>query len=80
MCVCLCLCAFFLCVCSASAVLVGPLRLLIQLWPLLGSGDGRVVVIQSLCHPLTDDVHQPLERLLHVDVVFRTGFKELESC
>lgn len=67
-------------VCSASTILVRPVGLLIELWPLLGSTDGGVVVIQSLCHPLTDDVHQALKRLLHVDVVLSACFKVLKTC
>lgn len=65
--------------CLTSAVLVGPLRLLVELWPLFGSADGRVVVVQTLCHPLTDDVHQPLEGLLHINVVFGARFKVLKT-
>lgn len=59
---------------------MGPLRLLVELRPLLGSGDGGVVVVQALRHPLADDVHQPLEGLLHVDVIFGAGFEVLETC
>lgn len=59
---------------------MGPLRLLVQLWPLFGSSDSRVVVVQTLCHSLTDDVHEPLEGLLHVDVVFSARFKVLKTC
>ena len=59
---------------------MGPLRLLVELWPLFSSGDGRVVVVQSLRHPLADDVHQPLEGLLHVDVVFSARFEVLKTC
>lgn len=58
---------------------MGPLRLLAELWPLFSSGDGGVVVIQTLCHPLTDDVHEPLKCLLHVNVVFSACFKELKT-
>lgn len=63
----------------ASTILTGPLWLLSKLWPLFGSGDGRVIVIQALCHPLADDVHQPLEGLLHVNVIFGASFKVLET-
>lgn len=63
-----------------STILMGPLRLLVELRPLLGAGDGGVVVVQTLRHPLADDVHQPLEGLLHVNVVFSARFKELETC
>lgn len=59
---------------------MGPLRLLRELWPLFGSSDSRIVVVQTLRHPLADDVHQPLEGLLHVNVVFSTHFKVLKTC
>lgn len=59
---------------------MGPLRLLAELWPLFSSGDSRFIVVQTLRHPLTDDVHQPLEGLLYVNVVFSAGFKVLETC
>lgn len=65
--------------CSASTILVGSLRLLVQLRTLFGSGDGGVIVVEALCHPLTDDVHQPLKRLLHVYVVLSAGLKELKT-
>lgn len=63
-----------------STILMGPLRLLVELRPLFGAGDGGVVVVQTLRHPLADDVHQPLEGLLHINVVFSARFKELETC
>lgn len=66
--------------CSASTVLVGSLRLLVQLRTLFASGDSGVIVVEALCHPLTDDVHQPLKRLLHVYVVLSAGLKELKTC
>lgn len=66
--------------CLTSTVLMGPLRLLVELRPLFGSSDGGVVVVQTLWHPLTDDVHQPLEGLLHVNVIFSARFKELKTC
>lgn len=66
--------------CSAGTVLMRPLGLLSELWALLGSRDRRVVVVQTLCHPLTDDVHQPLERLLHVNVVLSARLKKLKPC
>ena len=73
-----------MCVCVwsrlASTILTGPLRRLVELWPLFGAGDGRVVVVQALRHPLADDVHQPLEGLLHVDVVFSARLEVLETC
>lgn len=59
---------------------MGPLRLLVELWPLSSSGDSRLIVVQAVCHPLTDDVHQPLEGLLYVNVVFSAGFKVLKTC
>lgn len=31
-----------------STILMGPLRLLVELRPLFGSGDGGVVVVQTL--------------------------------
>lgn len=34
---------------------------------------------QGLIHLLTDDIHQALEDLLHVDVLLGTGLKELET-
>lgn len=77
MCVCVC---WEGTLCLASTILVGSLRLLVELWTLFGSSDGRVVVVQTLSHPLTDDVHQPLERLLHVYVVFSARLKELKTC
>lgn len=66
--------------CLTSTILTGPLRLFTELWPLFGSGYSWVIVVQTLCHPLTDDVHQALKRLLHVNVVFGTGFKVLKTC
>lgn len=53
--------------------------LLCQLGPLFGPCDGRVSGVQALRHLFTDDVNQSLEGLLHVDVVFGTGFKELKT-
>ena len=41
-------------------------------------GDGRVRV-QALRHLVTDQVHQPLEGLLHVHVVLGTRLKELKT-
>lgn len=48
---------------------------------------GRVVVgrrahvaVWTLVHLLADGVHQAVEDLLDVDVVFGTGLKELEAC
>lgn len=73
--VCVCVLSFL-----ASTILMGPLRLLVELWPLFSSGDGWVAVVQTLCHPLTDDVHQPLEGLFHVYVIFSTRFKVLKTC
>lgn len=66
--------------CLASTILMGPLRLLGELWPLFSSSYSRVVVVQTLCHPLTDDVHKPLEGLLHINVIFSTRFKVLKTC
>lgn len=34
---------------------------------------------QGLVHLLTDDIHQALEDLLHIDVLLGTGLKELET-
>lgn len=70
----------FVQLCLASTILMRPLWLLSELWPLFIPGYGRVVVVQTLRHPLADDVHQPLEGLLHVNVVFSTRFKVLETC
>lgn len=66
--------------CLTSTILMGPLRLLVELWPLFSSGDSRVIVVQTLRHPLADDVHQPLEGLLYINVVFSAGFKVLKTC
>lgn len=65
--------------CLASTILVGPLRLLVELWPLFTAGDSRVVVVQTLRHPLADDIHQPLEGLLHVNVVFSACLEVLKT-
>lgn len=59
---------------------MGGRRLLGELGALFGPCDGRVPGVQALRHLLADDVHQPLEGLLHVDVVFGTGLKELKPC
>lgn len=40
-----------------------------------GAGAG----IQGLVHFLTDDIHQALEDLLHVDILLGTGLEELET-
>lgn len=37
------------------------------------------VSIRGFIHFVTDDVHQTLENLLYVDVVFGAGLKELET-
>ena len=37
------------------------------------------VTIGALVHLLADGVHQLVKNLLHVDVVFGTGLKELEA-
>ncbi len=79
-CVCVCVCAWCVWSCLASTILMGPLRLLVELRPLFSSGDSRVAVVQALRHPLTDDVHQPLEGLLHVNVIFSARFKVLKTC
>lgn len=63
----------------AGAVLVGGGLLVRQLRALLGAGDGGVGCVQRLRHLLTDDVHQPLEGLLDVDVVLGAGLEELEA-
>lgn len=65
--------------CLAGTILVRSLRLLIQLRAELGPGDVGVIVVEALCHPLTDDVHQPLKRLLDVYVVFSTRLEELKT-
>lgn len=70
----------FVQLCLASTILMGPLWLLTELWPLFISGDSWIVVVQTLWHPLADDVHQSLECLLHVNVVFSTCFKVLKTC
>lgn len=64
----------------ASAVLTGPLRLFGKLRSLFVSGCVGIASLQTLWHPLADDVHQSLKRLLHIDVVFGTGFKKLKAC
>lgn len=66
--------------CLASTILMGPLRLLGELWPLFSSSYSWVVVVQTLCHPLTDDVHKPLKGLLHINVIFSARFKVLKTC
>jgi hypothetical protein len=38
------------------------------------------VGLQGLVHLLTDDIHQTLEDLLHIDVLLGTGLKELKPC
>lgn len=64
----------------ASTILTGPLGLLGELWPLFCSGHSWVAVVQTIRHPLADDVHQSLKGLLHIDVIFSTRFKVLETC
>lgn len=59
-------------------VLVRRGGLFCQLRPLLGPCDGGVPGVQALRHLFTDDVHQTLEGLLHVDVVFGAGLKKLK--
>lgn len=43
------------------------------------AGEWTTISLHSFVHFLTDYIHQPLKHLLHIDVVFGTGFKELES-
>lgn len=43
------------------------------------AGEWTTISFHSFVHFLTDYIHQPLKHLLHIDVVFGTGFKELES-
>lgn len=43
------------------------------------AAEWTTIILHSFVHFLTDYIHQPLKHLLHVDVVFGTGFKELES-
>lgn len=62
--------------CTSTLTLRG---LLLQPVPLLAHWWTDVTV-EALVHLLTDDVHQPVEDLLHVDVVFSTGLKKLEAC
>lgn len=59
---------------------MGPLRLLVELRPLFSSGYSRVIVLQTLRHLLANDVHQPFEGLLHINVVFSARFKVLKTC
>lgn len=49
-----------------------------QLGAWLGPGHRWVSRIEGLGHLFADDVHKALKGLLHVDVVLRTGLKELE--
>lgn len=37
------------------------------------------VSLHALTHLLTDDVHQTLKHLLHIDVVLSAGLKEVET-
>lgn len=41
--------------------------------------EWTTISLHSFVHFLTDYIHQLLKHLLHIDVVFGTGFKELES-
>lgn len=43
------------------------------------AAEWTTISLHSFVHFLTDYIHQTLKYLLHADVVFRTGFKELES-
>lgn len=43
------------------------------------AGEWTTISLHSFVHFLTDYIHQPLKHLLYIDVVFGTGFKELES-
>lgn len=43
------------------------------------AGKRTTVSLHSFVHFLTDYIHQSFKHLLYVDVVFGTGFKELES-
>ena len=45
---------------------------------LIGRDTGRLT-IDRFIHPFTDDIHQLVKDLLHVDVVFSAGLKELEA-
>ena len=40
----------------------------------------RTVSVQTFSHLVTYHVHQTLENLLHVDVVFGAGLEKLETC
>lgn len=63
-----------------STILTRPLRLLVELWALFSSSDGRVAVVQTLRHPLADNVHQALKGLLHINVIFSARLEVLETC
>lgn len=64
---------------SASTASLTRVRLILQGVPLLIDWLAGVTV-DTLVHLLTDKVHQLVEDLLHVDVVFGTGFEELKTC
>ena len=53
--------------------------LLCQLGPLFGPCDSGISGIEALGHLFTDDVHQPLKGLLHINVVLGAGLKELKT-
>lgn len=63
----------------AGTVLVRGGLLVRELGSLLGAGDRRVGRVQRFRHLLADDVHQPLEGLLDVDVVLGAGLKKFKT-
>ena len=87
-CVCVCFCVCVgqcgrgrgVCVQSNSSAGAAPLSFcgaVRQRQVALGPQHPRVP-LQALAHLLTDDVHQPLKHLLHVDVVLSARLEELE--
>lgn len=64
---------------SASTASLTRDRLILQGIPLLTDRLASVA-IDTLVHLHTDEVHQLVEDLLHVDVVFGTGLEEMKTC
>lgn len=63
---------------AGAAPLLAAGRLLEAGRPLV-AGRGAGVAVGALAHLLADGVHQFVEHLLHVDVVFGAGLEELEA-
>ena len=86
-CVCVCFCVCVgqcdraeVCVQSYSSAGAAPLavgRAVLQ-WQAARVPQHPRVPLQGLAHLLTDDVHQSLKHLLHVDVILGARLKELE--